>query len=73
MYVTPIPDEEETSIFMTHLKQLTKRVKRSVKKAIEWLAVIVGALLVAFFDKNILNAGILHTLIIHDTCATGRR
>ena len=52
----PYPDEEDESTNVIEAPQEVSEEKsaKSVKKAIEWLAVIVGALLVAFLIKTFL-------------------
>ena len=51
----PYPDEDE-SVNLSETPQVVEDVssEKSIKKAIEWLAVIVGALLVAFLIKTFL-------------------
>ena len=51
----PYPDEEGTiNIPETPEESDQEKSKKSIKKTIEWLAVIVGALLVAFLIKTFL-------------------
>ena len=51
----PYPDEDESIDIIEVLEGSDQeKSKKSVKKAIEWLAVIVGALLVAFLIKTFL-------------------
>ena len=51
----PYPDEDESSKVIEPTQEASEEVsKKSVRKAIEWLAVIVGALLVAFLIKTFL-------------------
>ena len=54
MYVTPTPMKMSIKLHDTPQAINEEGSARSVKKAIEWLAVIVGALLVAFLIKAFL-------------------